>query len=525
MRWYMFIRRGRRAGVPLLMVFSLVIALVPSQLAFADANKLYITPSTSQMNINTTFTVNVRSYDDSCQSIGTANGTVTYQTNLLQVTGISTSPSDYGSPSISQGSGTIGFSASRNAGPSCTGQVFAITFRASGAGTATVGFLSNSQVNNVATTYGNGVYTILNPNPPPSSPSSTPKPSATPKPVPVVTTPVITEPPANSEPQPTPDPTGLIDNVVIDPLYTSSPITWKVNAPNPSATLSYGSSSSQLDKQASVSKKADGSFAATISGLTPGVRYYFAIAGSGDGAKSGSYSGTIITRGFPIVMTITENNIAVKNAQVKIGNRSYTTTPSGKLSIGLASGSYTGAITTDTATLTINVTVEAKTVPADGKAPPSQAFTYNLTSSPLAQAPGSEFSILSFIGILLGGTVVLGLGFVGFMAYRRRKFESGDESHTYSSPTVVIDDGYRWQPDKAAEPTAPVDPITLPTEPADMSSLPRHNNSVHITEQEPLDMFEQAKARDTTPSSVSSPSLSPTDETLQNPNSPHSTTP
>jgi hypothetical protein len=502
------------------LVLCLLLSLVPGHLVFADANKLYITPATSQMNINTTFSVNVRSYADTDGSTGSTGGTVTFPANLLQVTSISTSGSQYNAPSINQGSGTIGFSATRTPAPSGAAQIFSITFRAAGAGTAAVSFSGDSQVNNATTTFSSGVYTILNPNPPPNP--VTPKPSVSVAPVPIVTTPAPTSavtPSTDTEPVATPDPTGLISSVIVDPLYTTSTVNWKVNAPNASSTLEYGTSSSQLDKKAAVTKKTDGSFTVTIKDLVPGARYYFVISAVGDGAKTGTYSDTIITRGFPVTMTITENNVAVKNAQVKVGNRSYKTNTSGKLTIGLGVGSYAGTITTDTSSLTINLTVAAKSIPADGSAPELQSFTYNLTSSPLSQAPGSEASIFAFIGILLGGTVVLGLGFVGFMAYRRRRFESGTLSHNVGS-TVVIEDGYDWRDQTNATETE-IAPAAEPQN-TPYTSAPVHNNSVHLSEAEPLDMFEQAKL-DSSQSSGTVSTSDSLDANQQIPNSPHST--
>lgn len=497
------------------MVLCLLASIIPSQLVLAASYKLYMVDQTTPpptMNIGATFTINVKSYGDTEQTTGTANGSVTYPSGLLRVTNVTNSGSGYSSQSTTQGTGTIGFTSSRNPAPAGAAQIFTVTFQAIGAGTATVGFSPASQVNGTATLLGTKSYTINNPNPPPVVPSSTPKPVATPKPstapvpVPVpVTTPATNATNATTDtalPQPVPDPTGLIDTVIVDSLYTSSTVTWKVNAASPAASLSYGTSSSQIDKQATVTKKDDGTFTSTISELTPGIRYYFSINGSGSGGKTGTYSGSIITRGFPVVMTLTENNIAVKNAQVKIGNRSYTTDANGKLAVGLATGDYSVTVTTDTASLTTNLSVVAKSVPSDSNAPESQAFSYDLTSSPLQQAPGSEFSIFGFIGILLGGTVVLGLGFVGFMAYRRRQFESGAGPRQDTAPTVIIQDGYDWhQNDNASEPVTDHSLVVTPEPPRSEVDQPtrKHNNSVHLDEQEPLDMFEQAKIHDATP--------------------------
>lgn len=482
----------------LFIVFSMILALIPSQLVFAESHRLFITPPTSQMSTNTTFTVNVRSYADTDRTSGTASGTITYPTNLLQVTGTSVSGSAYSSPSVSLASGAINFSASRSPAPSGAAHIFSITFKSIGAGTATVAFAANSKVNNTTTTYASGVYTITNPSPPPQStaPSSTPKPSVS-KPavttIPNISTPTPTSqsPPPEAEASPTPDPTGVVDNVTISPLYSSVSIGWSVNAANPTSTFSYGSKASALDQSATVERKPDGNYVATIKNLKPGSRYYFSITGSGTDNKNGTYSGTFSSNGFPIVFTITENDQPANGAQVRVNNRNFTTKSNGKLSIGLPAGTYSGTITTDTATMTINLVVAEKPVPTDGSAPEQQTASYNLTSSPLAQGPGSTVSILSFIGVLIAGTVVIGFVFVGFMAHRRRKMEQDDPILSGGpSSTVIIDDGYKWKgPSSSDAPVITDYPPSLPTQPE--SQTPHHDNSVHIDEEEPLDMFEK----------------------------------
>lgn len=524
--------------VSAMLIVGMVVSYLPAHLvAAATTNKLYVTPASSQMNIGTSFPVNVSSYAITDVSNGSVRGTLTYPIGQLKVTSITVSGSAYGSPTITPGSGVITFSGTRSPAPSGIAQIFTVTFQAIGAGTAAVGFGGNSQVNNETTQYASGVYTITDPNPAPNpkpkpSPSSAPKPASVPSPVPVVTTPVETPAPATIdivEPQPTPDPTGLIDSVTVDPLFTTGTINWKVNAGNPVSSLAYGTSSTQLDKTAEVTKNKDGTFSAKVSGLSPGQRYFYTISASG-GGKDGIFSGTILTRGYPITMSITENNVPVKSGQVKLGDRSYPIGSDGKISIGLASGNYSGTITTDTASLTVSLTVEAKTIPADGSAPELQTFgPYNLTSSPLEQAPGSGFSILGFIGVLLGGTAVLAVGFVGFMAYRRRKFESGGYSQDLTS-TVIVEDGFDWQNEPAATPnpdtnTPSAQANAYEPPPATVSDLPQHNNSVHLSEEEPLDMFERAANLPLPPaSSAPTPREPALPGTGQSPNLPRSTT-
>jgi len=487
----------------------------------ASANKLYMTPPTSQLNIGQSFEVTIKSYADVDQPTGSISGTITYPSDRLQVLATSTSGSSYNSMTVTPGSGTIGFSGSRNPAPSGTQQVFIITFKAVAAGSGTiVRFTSDSKVNNSTTdTSALGNYTIVNPNPPPSTPPApTPKPSSSTTPIPVITTPVVENSPSpqESEPQPTPDPTGLVDSVVVNPLYATASVTWRITSPNGAAQFVYGTSSSQMDKNAAVTKNADNSFSTSVKGLTPGTRYYFRVTATADGGKTGTYSGVIIARGFPVTITVTENNVPAKNAQVSIKGSTSVTNADGKVTIGLASGSYSISVTTETASQTYNLTVAAKPIPEDGTQPQSQSFAYNLTSSVLDQGPNSGFSILTFIGILLGGTVLLALGFVGFMAYRRHKFESEPSYQSVSSPTVIVEDGYDWQQD---QPHSPVKPLHF-----NDTISSQYDSKISLGEEEPEDMFEKAANIPLPKAHTHQVNHSAKDESRQNPNSPHSTT-
>lgn len=514
----------------LLLAICLSVGMVPASLVFAaSSNKLIVNPASSQMNINSNLILNVKSYSSGCSSSCSAKGTINYNSNLLQVTGVSTGGSDYGAPSISQHASSIDFDASRTPPEGDDGsgfsQIFAITFTARAAGTASVTF-SNGTVNGSTADVSNGSFTIIDPNP--KEPSS-PPPKHSPSPVPVITTPVT--PPADtaSDTPPTPDPTGTVNSVIVTPRYSSSTITWKVNAPNPTSTISYGASSSQSDKKGVVQQKPDGTFMAVINGLTPGLHYSFTITGSGTGVSPGTYSQTFTTQGFPVTISISENKTPVKSARLAIAGGNHAVT-SNKITLGLAAGSYSGTITTDTASLSINLTVVSKKVPADGTAPETQSFAFNLTSSPIEGGPGSSFSIFAFVGVLVGGAVILTLGFLIFINYRRRQFElDGGYSQSKSSSTVVIEDGYDWH----HEDNNPNTTQQAPPEPPAPDGYPgsevppetpahQHANSVYLSEEEPVDMFDQSKiSLPPIPGSSPQPPVVPP----QNPNSPHSTTP
>lgn len=511
---------------------SLIVSLIPLLPVHAAAgDKLFFNPNALSMNINTIFDVNVRSYVESEIGTITVSGTVTYPTDRLQVVSVTTGGSSYGAPSISQGTGTITFSGSRSAN---TGNhIFSIKFKAIGSGSATVGFAENSKINNSATERIPGTYTITNPNPPASSTPPPPKPPTTPttpKPstAPVVTTPPTDTPVPSTGPVVTPDPTGLIDTVTITSLYSSAKVTWKVNAPNSTSTFTYGFTTSQLDKKVTPTKKADGSFEAAVQNLVPGTRYIFYVTATGADGKSGNYTSTIFTRGYPVTIKVTENGKPVTKGQIRIGTTSSQITSNSVATIGLAAGSYTGTITTDTASLAISLTVESKDIPSDGSAPESQTFSFGLTSSILEQGPGSGESILTFVIVLIVGSILLAMAFVGLMAYRRKKFESDSDGFaTYRNPgqSVVIDDGYTWhEPDSTGViPSTPyTTPGQTPVEPA--VPLHAHNNSVYLNEAEPLDMFDQA-AQKQSPLQAEKPTQNAPSATGQNPNLPHSTTP
>lgn len=521
--------------------FALVLSLVtiPSSTVHAgDPNQLFLmnidnkTPAGGQMNIGTEVEIIVKSYADSQASPGTATGTLTYPSDKLQVTNLSAGGDGYNSPSFTQAAGAIGFTATRTSNPAPSGSkpIFRVKFKAIGSGTGAVSFTSDSKVNGSSPTIKSAEYTITNPNPTPSK-SSTPKPSSTPKtsivsPAPVLTTPPTDSPIPSTGPVITPDPTGLIDTVDITSLYSSAKVSWNVTTSNSNSTFAYGFSTAQLDKKITPTKKADGTFEVSIADLSPGTRYIFYVTATGGDGRTGNYTSTIFTRGYPVTIKVTENNQTVTKGQIRIGTSSTQINSNGLATIGLAAGSYTGTITTDTSTLAINLTVEAKDIPANGDAPSSQTFSFNLTSTILEQGPGSGDAIVTFILVLVGGSIALAMGFVGFMAYRRKKFESDGSdiaaSYQNSGPSVVIDDGYTWHEQQA--PTTQPTPTSSQNPYEANAASPPHNNSVYINDEEPVDMFDQASQK-----IPQLPSEKPTPNDLdaieQNSSSPRSTTP
>ncbi|RYX79537.1 hypothetical protein EON76_02360 [bacterium] len=525
--------------VSILCIIILLFPLVAIRTTYAAGNTLYVTPNSSQITTGGTFSVNVRGYvETSSGGTGNVSGALTYPQNLLTVLDTSTSGSNYNNPTISRNTGAIGFSGSQSPGPSGQVQIFSVTFRATSAGTATLGFGSSSTINQSATNRNTATYTISNPAPTPTpTPVPTPTPTPTPTPVPTPTpTPTPTPVPTPTESETstpedavtTVDPTGLINSVTIEPSYTTAKISWKIKASSGSTELLYGTSSDEMTTKAETSKDESGIYTSVIKDISPGTRYYFAINGTGDDKKTSSYSAVVVTRGYPVRLIITEGGEPSSSAKIKIGQQSYATSKDGVVNLSLSEGKYTGTITT-TSSQSVNFDVKKKDIPANGDAPELQSYTFDLPAT-AALVPGTSFSWLGFIGVLAGGVAVVVIGFLVFFAIRRRRFESINSFA--NSQTVVIEDGYNWREHVQDSNTSSTEsresstldyfPIAPPPTPPippqsqlyaqDQIQEPSLNttaasNSSFFDEEQPKDMFELAKERDATPAPTKPPSL------------------
>lgn len=479
-----------------------IISLIPAKAYAADSNVLYIhrmSPSAAeQLYVNDLLTIKIGSYTSVDRSSDSASGSIVFSSDILQIINTDTGSSEFQNPRITINQGSIAFSGTRNPSQSGIAQIFQATFRVLRAGNITLNFGQGSTLSNTSTAYYGLTTTAASvtqsqptnssPSPSPStnqspstsspvtspstapatSPSKSPsaptstKPSTTqqkspqtqPKTSPyqapsnISSIPLADTAPLSEYVAPTVDSSGLIESVTTDSQYSSSTISWKVNASNPTTRIDYGSSSARLDKSTPVNAKGDGVFSATVANLNPGVRYYFTITASGSGKTDSTYSGVLITRGYPVTLSVTENNTPVESAQIKIGNQTYTIGSNGQKTVGLAAGRYSVTITTKSASEVKDIVVEAKTIPKDGSAPENQKISFALTSSVLDGGPGSSQSILLFIGVMVGGAIALGIGVAVLIAYRRRKFESNTSSYSGGGSGVVIDDGYNWKNQK-----------------------------------------------------------------------------
>lgn len=477
-----------------------VIASVPfATTTFAAGNTLYFSPASQSMNINATFTVNVRAYVETSASRGTAAGTVTYPTSQLKVVATSTAGSTYGSPVVAPSPGAVGFNASASPGPSGITQVFTITFQAIGAGTATIGFSGDSNVNNVATNRNTGSFAITNPNPAPApSTPSAPRPSPTPvaPSAPIVSTPppaVVETPPTQTEVEDntTSDSTGVITDVTATAEYSKATVTWKHSREQASTSLIYGGTRTTMDTKAEITKRDDGSYSATLVGLKPGVRYFFSINSEDAAKKTSTWDSLVVARGYPVEIIVTENETPTENATVEIGSISRKTNKEGKVTVELAQGNYNVSLTTESeASKTVNFTVSSKDVPANGNAPVTQSYSFNVESEEGNSSDAGGMSLLTFIFVLIGGGAVMVIGVLGYLAYRRRQYE-GSYTTTDSistGPSVIIDDGYDWRQQQPPSIDTP-----LPPPPPSSAYTPGARADDY---EEPKDMFQLAKERE-----------------------------
>ena len=481
----------------IIVVFILGLSLVLSTTTLAIDNKFLLTPDSSQLTTGGTIDVTVKAYIGNAVSNGSVSGTVTFPQNILSVATTSKSGT-YGTFNISQSGGTINFNGTQNPGPTGIPSLFTITFRAVGAGAASVSVAG--QINGAGAGNGSATYTVNSP-PPTSCPAgqvgtppncSTPPPATCPTgqvgtppncstPPPVETTP----PPQDTSPDETttPDTSGTIQNVTITTSYTSATITWGLNGAGATSSLLYGTESDKVTQPIAATKGADGTYTATIPNLIPGGRYYITINASNNG-QTGVYSRTIVTQGYPVKLTVTQAKVPSPAAKITIGQQTYAATNDGSINLALAADTYSGTVTTtDGTSQQVSFTVAKSDIPTNGDAPKLQQFSFDLPAGqPVAST--SRFSTLAFVGVIIVGFLLTAIGFFVFIMIRRRQLESGTSGSMGDQTSVIIDDGYNWEHHK--------DTIDSPATSPSVEQDTPHTN-LNIQDEEPLDMFDQAK--------------------------------
>ncbi len=533
----MKITNTTRVKAAILSLFALV-SIIPAQDVFAAApNSISITPSSQSVEKGSTFSISVNGYvGTNNYPADTVSGTLTFPANLLSVTSVSTAGSAYtwqNTATPNNTNGTVTFTEKNQfySQPNGAIHIMTITFHALANGSAHVGFTPDTTYSEtnpfgviLATDLSGGTYTISTtapptcpsgqigtppncttptcptgqsgtpPNcktlPPPTCPAGqtgTPPNCKTPTTPPKTTTPTTSKPPTpatTSTPTPTPVTPFAISDTSTTRGYNTAAVDWKTNIAA-TGTVTYGASQKQQDKNGIVTLQQDGSYEAALKDLTPGKKYYFTITAisATDATKTDSYSGTFTTKGFPVIVTVSENNKAVSSAKLKIGEQNYSTDRTGKANLELASGTYTLVITTANGSKTVKLTVVNKTIPENNGTPEKQNFSFDVPATAAPATANQGMSLTALIGIGVGGFLVLLILLGLFLLYRRRKQQDNGSSNSaltidnYSSleqPQQSLPPFPQEQPD--AMMTAPenvlyADPMATTPNVADLSQM------------------------------------------------------
>lgn len=487
-----------------------VVSLLPAQLVFAAGNTIYLSPSTQTVQPGQSFTVQMRG-TVGAEYVGANRvaGAVTFPANLLQATSVVSDGTSFNwQPTASIGSGVVNFD-QRSFFPIQNANVYmmTITFKALTSGTANVNFATGTTysygASPLATTITGGSYRIAAPTPTtcPAGQVGTPPNCTTPAPAqcpagqtgtppnckaatcptgqtgtppncktsPTPTTPTTpTTPKTPTTPQKpeepstpvvspnitqdtTPDNGFSISDVTATRSYKTATLNWKTSSAS-KATIGFGTSLKDLNKTVEGTKLPDETYEAQITDITPGKQYYYTITATSetDSSKTDSYSGVFTARGYPVAITVTENKAQVANAKVKIGEQNYSTDKTGKLSLELASGSYTIEVKTQSNTKKFSLAVAKKTIPENGNAPEIQKFSFDI---PVAATTGTNntFTLIA-IGLGVGGLL---LGGLIFWLWKRRQ----DKDAPAPTAIVATDNDYTWnQPAAAPVPVLPQNP-------------------------------------------------------------------
>ena len=495
-----------------------VVALFPASPVQAAGSNVSVSPGTLSVQRGQSFTIQLRGYVSSdFLGANRVAGGLTFPSNLLQVTDVNTSAATLNwQKTHSIGSGVVNFE-QRALFPidNTNVAIGSVTFKTLASGSAVVGYAAGTtfayNTSVIATARGTGTYTITTPPPAtcPAGQTGTPPNCVTPPPAtcpagqtgtppncvtPQTPKPTPTQPQTPSTPQtPTPTPTApstptpspditeeitgetdadedgfSISDVTATRGYDSTLLNWKVSEAT-KATVAYGTSLKDLNKTTDATQKPDGSYEAQLADLTPGKQYYYTISATSetDAAKTDSYSGVFTARGFPVIISVTEDKSPATNAKIKIGEQNYSTDKNGRISLELASGSYTAEIKTPNSSKSFTLAVAKKSLPESGNAPEIQRFIFDIPAS-TAAAPSSNNLLL------LGGGLVAGLLLIGgvlFWLWRRR------QSQDQQQPTTMIaaDSDYSWAQPQAntnsyAPPASAYPPATdLPMQPQSAS--------------------------------------------------------
>ncbi len=422
----------------------------------AAGETVFVTPPSGANQPGNTFTVSVDGVVGSYWWGGASSvsGTINFPANLLKVnsTSLTGATFPYGTVTPNNTAGTIAFNL--NCGWWCGANnqsvhLFNIVFESVANGTANVSFTDVRYNTGTAATTG-GTYTISTPAPPPPppptpTPTPTPKPSSAPKPKPTPTptptpTPAVT-PTVEETPAPTVQSDGglKIQNVKVSTSRRENKIAWTVNSSEAAPTLTYGTSKTKQTSEGEVVKDEDGGYGVALSNLKPGTLYYFTIkAATADNLQGANYSGVLTTRGYPVQLTVKQNDLLLPGAKVKINERSFVANKNAIITTELSDGKHTAQVISSDSSegYSATFTVAKKATPASGN-PELQSFVLNVTT--VGSSSGLNSSII--MPIIGGAAAVIATigGLVGFVIVRRRKPK--DESVAVDSDLLTTNYG------------------------------------------------------------------------------------
>ena len=429
-----------------LSVSSLLLILTPT--AHAAGDTVRIGPASGVSITGSSFTVSIDGHvNQSWFGTSSVSGKVVYPKDILTAESFNLAntsfPNTSSTVSITDSIGTISFNLSTNFFTSVNNQdvhLFSITFKSKKAGTAPVS-LQNVSYSTGAAIASNASYTVNDPVPPPPppapSPTPTPKPTtppknpSTPKPTPPKQAPTPTPSPTPS-PEPTPDPQvssdndgGLrIENIQVTATRQKNSVSWTLNMPDATSEFNYGLSKSEQKSSVSVGVDDAGSYEAQLNNLSPGTMYYFTIKASTPNGLSGSnYTGTLTTKGYPVQITIMQNNLLIPGANVSIGNRKFVADKNALVVTELSDGKFSASITppNDTFTQNAEFTVKKLPIPDSGNVE-LQKFSLNITTK--SESGGFTDQLGPLLLILVAAIAIIGGGVYGLLYYKRRKQEA-----------------------------------------------------------------------------------------------------
>lgn len=425
-----------KLALPLLTALGVFMYALTTTPVNAVAGTIYFSPSAATFNPGSTFTIEVRGKVPSSGFAGGATVNVTYPTNLLQATTTSVSGGVLGGSNPTINNGTVTYGVFTIPSRAVNDQkLFTITFKALAAGTATLNFTANTNINDGPTAKQPATITIVNPTCP-AGQVGTPPTCSTPPPAPTPTptvTPPASKPGATSAPAPTPTPTVTtpntsppeqpaqtleptqpsealdFENTEVRASFDSAVVSWATNS-EATATLNYGTIPSKLDNTATVNTdETKSKFTATLSKLQLATTYHYSIVAQNTAGEIVSKKGSFTTKAYPVLLRVLQNNQPLNGAGLKIQNfdNAYTTTAKGEVSLALKPGDYTAKITKESLSEEQKFTIKALAFTA-GKTPDTQVIEVKL-ATPISAPSGNNpmpYVIAALFALTLLGSVI-----------------------------------------------------------------------------------------------------------------------